>query len=459
MPRIPTIDGRDSYRSPFRPDLIQFRRRSERVLPSKQFDPPPRRFAIWAATIGIFLPFTIGDTGKYVVALLFLPAIWILLTRKRKFVLSDLLVWGMGLWMILAKMTSDLLFSSVSEAFAFVGSYTLARAFIYGDAAVNEFVKALKIVAVVAVALAIFDTLTGSFFTTDFLRNLFHTPRPFRDVEPVELRRSLLGVTVLRAESIFDHPIFFGSFCAFCNAIFLFLERRTASRLFFCAICIFGIVISISSAAILGFAISISIFIYDRFLGAFSWRWKILPLTACGAFVVLSALSDNPLTWLIRYTTVDPADGYYRLLIWEDAIYFISQSPLIGADPITWAGEEILGNSIDCVWLVLSLVYGLPVICILLLANVSASGSLRKNIDFRTADPKILRTRTAFSLVLFLFVFIGLTVHYWGALWMFWGFAIGIRSSLEEYCRMHWPNRRRLETLPDRQPRTAHPPG
>ena len=54
MPRIPTIDGRDSYRSPFRPDLIQFRRRSERVLPSKQFDPPPRRFAIWAATIGIF---------------------------------------------------------------------------------------------------------------------------------------------------------------------------------------------------------------------------------------------------------------------------------------------------------------------------------------------------------------------------------------------------------------------
>lgn len=409
---------------------------------SKSFaaEPPLRRFAVWAATIGVFLPFTFGETGKYVVALMFLPAIGVLVTGKRRFALSDFFVWAMGLWMIMAKAGSDLLFSSTSEAIAFVGSYTLARAFIYGEAAIAEFLKALKIVALVSIALSIFDPLTGAFFTSDFLRGIFKSVRPFR-VEPAELRRTLFGVKLLRAESTFEHPIFFGSFCALSAAIFLFLNRRVVSRLFFCVICAVGAVISISSAALLGFAILISIYIYDRVLQHFAWRWQILPIFAGVAMLGLFAVTDNPLTWLIRHTTVDPADGYYRLLIWEDAFSFIAVSPFIGADPSTWAAQEILGNSIDCVWLVLSLVYGLPIVAILLLANISACGLFGRGIDLRRVDPPILRARTALSLTLFLYMFIGLTVHYWGAVWMFWGLCIGIRASLEEYCRKRWPRR------------------
>jgi hypothetical protein len=346
----------------------------------------------------------------------------------------------MGLWMIMVKVGSDLQFASASDALAFVGSYTLARAFIYGEAAVAEFLKALKIVALVAIVLSLLDTLTGVFVTSGILRDMFHSARPFR-VEPAELRRTLLGMKVLRAESIFEHPIFFGSFCAFAGTIFMFLDRRLGSRLFFCILCVLGIVVSITSAAILGFMISISIYIYDRFFHSFSWRWKILPFVAGIAVLSLFAVTDNPLTFLIRHTTVDPADGYYRLLIWEDAFSFISLSPLVGADPSAWANQEILGNSIDCVWLVLSLVFGLPIVAILLLANLSACGLFRRKIDLRVVDPQMLLARTGFSLTLFLFIFIGLTVHYWGAVWMFWGFAIGIRSSLEEYCRMRWPMR------------------
>ena len=406
-------------------------------------EPPLRRFAVWAATIGVFLPFTFGETGKYVVVLLFLPAIGVLATGKRRFVLSDFFVWAMGLWMIAAKAGSVLLFSSTSEAIAFVGSYTLARAFIYGEAAIAEFLKALKIVALVAIALSILDPLTGTFFTSDFLRGIFSSVRPFR-VEPAELRRSLLGVKLLRAESIFEHPIFFGSFCALAAGIFLFLNRRAASRIFFCVICAIGAVISISSVAVLGFVILISTYIYDRIFHSFSWRWKILPFFAVVVVLALFAVTNNPLTWLIRHTTFDPADGYYRLLIWEDAFSFISLSPLVGADPSAWAAQEILGNSIDCVWLVLSLVYGLPIIVMLLLANISACGIFGRKIDLRAVDPQMLRARTGLSLALFLYVFIGLTVHYWGALWMFWGLCIGIRASLEDYCRMRWPTRSKL---------------
>ena len=43
------------------------------------------------------------------------------------------------------------------------------------------------------------------------------------------------------------------------------------------------------------------------------------------------------------------------------------------------------------------------------------------------------RMRTAFSLILVLFMFVGLTVHYWNYMWIFWGICIGIRASLREY--------------------------
>ena len=44
--------------------------------------------------------------------------------------------------------------------------------------------------------------------------------------------------------------------------------------------------------------------------------------------------------------------------------------------------------------------------------------------------------RTGFTLVVVMFMFIGITVHYWNNVWIFWGICIGIRASLqEEYFR------------------------
>jgi hypothetical protein len=43
------------------------------------------------------------------------------------------------------------------------------------------------------------------------------------------------------------------------------------------------------------------------------------------------------------------------------------------------------------------------------------------------------------SLVIFLFMFIGLTVHFWNGMWMFWGLCIGIRVSLSEHSKYHAP--------------------
>jgi hypothetical protein len=342
----------------------------------------------------------------------------------------DIFMWAGTLWMVAVKVgwseQPGVLFTAASDALAFIGTYMVARAFIYGEPSVNEFVRVLKVVTVVLIALSLLDTLSGTFFISGLLGNVSFDPK---------LQRSLFGFVVLRATSTFGHPILYGTFCSVAAAILLSYGRSIGSRACYCGACMIGGLLSVSSAPIIGFVIVVLIDSYDRLLFSNQRRWIILYLMLVPIIGISFVVSNNPLTWLLRNFTADPADAYYRIFAWQNAFEYIALSPIAGADPITWSNDEILGNSIDCVWLVLSLLYGLPMVALLLLANVSACGALARKINRRLFSYELLRLRTGFSLVLFLFVYLGLTVHFWGAIWMFWGLCLGIRSSLEEYCR------------------------
>ncbi len=87
-------------------------------------------------------------------------------------------------------------------------------------------------------------------------------------------------------------------------------------------------------------------------------------------------------------------------------------------------------NSVDSIWLVLPLRFGLPTIVFLGLANIAAI--LPTKTLPGMLDPFLERMRTAFTLVLILFSFVGLTVHYWNYIWIFWAICLGIRVSLRE---------------------------
>ena len=401
------------------------------------------RWVIWLVSIGIFLPYTFGESGKYVIALFLLPAllvfIGLLSQGKRHLTACDISVLVAALWMVAVKIggsgsASDSLFAAGSDALAFVGSYTVARSFFYGGPSVTEFVRALKFVAIILLALAVLDTLSGTFFTKNIVATFFHDPRPPRGGENAEIHRSLFGFVVIRASSAFDHPILYGTFCSVAAAVFLYTERAWQWGFFYYGVCLIGCLLSVSSAPFLGFAIILSVYSYDKLLHSFSQRWKLLCLIAVAIICAFFVFSNNPISWPIRHLTLDPTSGFYRLLIWQNAFNYIARFPITGVNAGSWLTNDILSNSIDCVWLVLSLSYGLPMVASLLLANLLACGAFGRRIKRRPIDHKILQMRTAFSLVLFLFAFLGLTVHFWGAIWLFWGLCIGIRTSLEEYC-------------------------
>jgi hypothetical protein len=403
-------------------------RPKQRSLPNA----PLPKWPIWLATVGIFLPNTIGVTGKYVVLPLFVLALVRFVSDgTRRWVPCDFFIFATGLWMVIAELstTGSLSMTTASDVFAFIATYTVARTFVYGEQSLQAFIRAFKFITIALVLISTLDTLSGHFFINDAVSEaLFGAARPIIHGAG-DIHRKLLGIETIRATSTFDHPILYGSFCTFAAAIFFYSEKTVMSRAFYVSVCLVGVVLSISSAPLVGFAIVFAVYCYDHLLRQYTGRWKILWLAILGAVFVLVLLSNRPLGFLFDHFTFTPETGYYRVLIWDNAIEYIALAPLFG-NQTAFLADEILGNSVDCVWLLLALAYGLPAVLLLFLGILAAclwSGPSHSR--------ELRHSATGFSVALAMYVFLGLTVHFWASIWLFWGFCIGIRASLAEHSR------------------------
>lgn len=391
-------------------------------------------FVAWMLLIGIATPATmtifIGGAkfipGRIVICLLLLPALFELFRKGRHLVASDLFACLVSAWIVGATFDTDP--DSWSSGFAlvveFLGGYIVARAFFFGRPALQAFVGALKFVAVIVIALAALEHLTQHIITYNVVAALWGLPH----FTP-EYRYGLL-----RAFSTFPHPILYGTFCVVAGTIFLYSERSVLGRILYAGGCFFGCVLAVSSAALISFMIVISVYSYDRIMRRYPWRWHVLVTGSCAVLVMVFVLANKPVSWIVSHLTLDPSTGYFRVATWDSAFYYIGLSPYVG---FGFEAHGVIGDffgnaSVDSVWLALALRFGIPVIVFLFLANVATFYRSGLSAGGRQSDPYMSRMRTAFTLVLVVFMFTGLTVHYWNNIWMFWGICIGIRGSLRE---------------------------
>jgi hypothetical protein len=401
-------------------------RRAPRVAPE-----PARTWVAWLALIGLIIPaaevqisiagakFTVG---RLAIMLLLVPAVGVLFQKNRRFLVSDLLVCAMSAWIVGAAYHVDgteSLSSAGAEAIEFFGGYMVARAFFFGRPALQGFLSVVKIFALAAIAIAMVDTASGRLL-------VHHTFASLLGVAPVE---DQFRMGTVRATSTFDHAILFGTFCAVVAAMLLYSETNALKRFAYTGLCFFGAFLSLSSSSLMAFAIALGTYAYDSLLRRNPWRWSVC-WAALGVFALgIMMAADNPLGWILSHLTLEPASGYFRLMEWNAAFEQISQSPWTGYAFHDFGLAELY--SIDTVWLALCLRFGIPAIALLFLANAAAllpTKSSNKN----AVDPYLVKMRTAFSLVLVMFMFIGLTVHYWNYMWIFWGICVGIRASLRE---------------------------
>jgi hypothetical protein len=309
------------------------------------------------------------------------------------------------------------------------GAYIVARAYIFGALALRVFVRALKFVAVIVIALAALEHLTQSIVTNNLIAALWGTP----GFEP-DYRSGML-----RAYSTFAHPIFYGTFCATAAAIFLYSQQNLSSRVLYGVGCFIGCLMAMSSAPLISFMIVMSAYSYDHVMRRVLSRWRVLQLGLIVFFVTVYLTTNKPVSWVVSHLTLDPSTGYFRVATWDTSLYYIGLSPLVGYGFEVYGevGDFFANATVDSVWLVLALRFGVPLVALILLTNIASFYRSGKTPGgWRRLDPYMDGMRTAFTLVLVIFIFAGLTVHFWNNIWMLWGLFVGIRASLhEDYLR------------------------
>ncbi|MBP0114554.1 O-antigen ligase family protein [Bradyrhizobium vignae] len=357
--------------------------------------------------------------------LLLLPALARLLQPARRLLLSDGLAGTFALAMVGAAGYAagpQSAFSAVAEALDFVAAYFVARAFVLEPPAVQQFIRLVKVFTAIAVCAAVADVLTGRWIVRDAMAALMSQPEAF--VDDGTSSEDGVRVGLRRAIATFDHPILYGVFCSLAAAIVLFSATSAIKRLSWACLCLFGGLLSLSSAAVMGMVLVMSSYAYDRLLCRFPWRWPLF-WTGAGMFLVaVTAVTNNPLSWLLSHATIEPQTGFYRLMIWDAVSAQVWQSPLTGAGFVTF-GYYLLDRTVDSVWLVTSLHYGVPVTILLIVLNLSAMLPVRGH---RPTD-----IQRGFTVACMVFLFTGLTVHFWNYMWTFWGVCIGVRASLREW--------------------------
>jgi hypothetical protein len=383
-------------------------------------------WVIWLVLIAMFSPATMTVSvgglsfppGRIPVLLLFLPALYAL-TRdisrgQRQLLATDILMVLASAWMLLGSLVlvSTSTISTGSEILDLFGSYILARAYIFGSPAVETFIRALKFVVIAVVACALAETLSGRYLISNVL-------------DPMQTG---LRLGLVRASSTLIHPILYGTFCSISMAVFLYSEHTRLRRALYAGIALFGTFLSLSSAPLMSAVLMLFFYFYDCIASRLRWRWRLLWTIIFVNVGVIFVVSNAPIAWIISHLIFDSENGYYRLGSWYAALDQMALSPVFGFG-FQATNTEYLDHTVDAVWLVIGLRYGIPTIAIVLLANIFAFWRINAN-----AKPAahLGRTQSGFTAALAMFIFIGLTVDFYDSMWMFWGLCIGIRASLQE---------------------------
>jgi hypothetical protein len=402
------------------------RRTVKREVPTQR----SHSWIVWLVIIAMVAPVTmtvsIGGLlfppGRVPVILLFLPAL-VTLTQgvsqgRRHLLATDILMILASAWMMLAALESASSVSIVptgSDILDLFGSYVLARAYIFGNPAVATFIRALKCVIVVVVACALAEMISGRYLISNLL-------------DPMQT-----GVRfgLVRAASTFVHPILYGTFCSIATTLLLYSEHNRLRRVFFVSIAVLGALLSLSSAPLMSLTFVLFFYFYDVFMSQYRWRWKVLWAIIFSNLGLVFIVSNAPIAWIISHLIFDSENGYYRLGTWYAAIDQMGLSPIFGFG-FYGIDVEYLNRTIDAVWLVIGLRYGLPTIIFFLLANIFSFWRIETNGNGKAVALPLDLVRTGFTAALVVFMFVGLTVDFYDSMWMFWGLCVGIRASLQE---------------------------
>jgi len=349
-------------------------------------------------------------------------------SHRYRFVASDFFVLLASLWMFIGPGVtygiSESIVHSGPIVLEFLIAYMSTRVLLPKNNQSLAFINLLCVVLAFVGLDGVFDAATGEFFTRDLVTKLTGFPShpwiPGQDSYRFGLRR---------AAGPLEHPILFGFVCAigFLYAISIKIRWRK-----FCIVgCLIGVILSGSTAPMQVALMGSALFVYSRMFRTLKLKWALLWTSIAVVVITIFMSTPTPFGHLIDLLTIDPSTAYYRLYIWRQVGPAILQSPYFAVPEGSYDYE----GSVDSVWLVLSLQYGM--VCAIFTALSMFGSCSIPTRSYRTNLSQVEKTiAETTSILILLTIFMGLTVHLWGSSWILAGLLVGLRAHLGEAGRV-----------------------
>lgn len=298
-----------------------------------------------------------------------------------------------------------------------VGAYFLGRCFIRSvDDLCRMALLWAKLVILMA-PFALYEWATGD----KLIRRAFSAVFPTVEITMMDSRWGFW-----RVQGPFNHSIEFGLFCgSLLSVTYLVLGRgRNALRWLLPAAVGGTAFLSMSSAPIAALMIQTALTVWNWFLREINHRWKILwGIALVGYLGVEFGSTQTPVKFYISHFTFDAQTGWYRLAIWDFGSDSVLNHPFFGIGLAEYERPAWMASaSVDNFWLLTAIRHGLPAAILMMGSCLWLTGALAFK---KGLDEKLDAVRISLLICFSTYFFVGCTVHFYGATYVWFMFLLG----------------------------------
>jgi hypothetical protein len=303
-------------------------------------------------------------------------------------------------------------------------TYVVAVAFAKTMGRLRAILNALILIVMVLGLFAMAEALTNTPYMANFGRQVMGIP----PLIPSELPR--LGM--MRARTVFSHPILYGVFAASMISFAWYLTPNLVLRMVKTGGVAVATFFSLSAGGLAVMAIQLMAIAGDIGSKGIPQRFKLITLGLTLVLVFVHFAAESGVYRLVQLITLDGGSAFYRTLIWEHGIDDVMRNPLFGLRPETWTRLYWMPLSIDNFWLAQAMRGGIPSVVFFFTALI-----IMLRVMFRSPDsalpPTLAALRRAWAFAMAGIVIGGATVFFFDKIPPYLGLLMGFGAAI---CRM-----------------------
>ncbi len=389
---------------------------------------------VFLISLAIPVFFTLGfirmSPYRFILVAMFLPLVFSWLSGKcGRIRLADIFLLLFCLWTVIATFANHGLSQTEFAGIFFIeifGAYLLGRRYVRN---LGDFLRVSRVLFFMMLLFIPFAVMEGVWAKQVYapLFSALGNTIAYTGYDP------RLGLD--RVQVAFEHPILYGVFCSTTFALLFYYPRKNkpgVSGLRRAWAAVAATFFSLSSGAFVPVVFQTGLMFYNWLMRSYQTRWKIMAAMIAVMYVVIDIGSNRtPAQVFASALAFNSSTYYYRVLIFQYGIQNVWADPLFGFGLFgNWARPSwMVTSTIDNLWLVMAIRYGIPGILLFAAGYVASIVTL---VQAKVVSPVAKNQRYA---MVFILLSIGIaisTVFLWNATLVYLMFLLGAGSWLAD---------------------------